>query len=121
MRRLLIVLVLALVVGGAVGTLMARDPGYVLISYDEMSFETSLWFALLALIAGYFVLRALLWIASRIVRSGAGVASWQQNRRARVAQARTMRGLMLLGEGDWIAARKALLADAQQLEAPLIN
>ena len=57
MRRVLIYLVIALVVGGAVGTLMSRDPGYVLVSYADMSLETSLWFALLALIVGYFLLR----------------------------------------------------------------
>ena len=33
MKRLLVFLVIALVVGGAVGTLMARDPGYVLVTF----------------------------------------------------------------------------------------
>jgi len=121
MRRALIYLVIAVVVGGAVGSLMARDPGYVLVTYDDMSFETSLWFALFGLLAGYFILRLTIGLTSRLVRSGAGVAAWQQNRRRRVAQARTIRGLLLVGEGDWSGARKALLADASQVEAPLIN
>lgn len=121
MRRLLIFLVVALVVGGAVGTLMARDPGYVLVTYEDMTFETSVWFALLALTVAYFVVRFVFWIVIRLIRSGTGVAAWRQNRRARVAQARTIRGLLLVGEGDWSAARKALLADAEQVESPLIN
>jgi HemY protein len=121
MRRLLVAFVVALVVGGAVGTLMVRDPGYVLITYDDMSFETSVWFALLALLVGYFALRFVFGVAARIARGGAGIAAWQQNRRARVAQARTTRGLLLVGEGDWVGGRKALLADAKDLEAPWAN
>ncbi len=121
MRRVLIYLVIALIVGGAVGTLMARDPGYVLVTYENMSLETSLWFALLALLVGYFVLRVLIGLLMRLIRTGAGVAAWQQNRRARVAQARTVRGLLLAGEGDWAGARKALVADAEVVELPLVN
>src|SRR5262249_12395380 len=121
MRRLLVALVIALVVGGAVGTLMIRDPGYVLITYDDMSLETSLWFALLALLVGLFVVRLVFGVVARIARGGAGIAAWQQNRRARVAQARTTRGLILVGEGDWAGGRKALLADAKDLEAPWVN
>ncbi|HTK99302.1 MAG TPA: heme biosynthesis HemY N-terminal domain-containing protein [Pseudomonadales bacterium] len=121
MRRALIYLVVALVVGGAVGTLMARDPGYVLVSYESMSLETSLWFAVLALIVGYFLLRIVSGLLMRLIRSGAGVAAWQQNRRARVAQARTVRGLLLAGEGDWPGARKALATDAEGVDLPLVN
>ena len=121
MRRLLAALVAALVVGGAVGTLMVRDPGYVLLTYDDMSLETSLWFALLALLVGYFVLRFVFGLIARIARGGAGIAAWRQSRRARAAQARTTRGLLLVGEGDWAGGRKALLADAQDLEAPWVN
>ena len=121
MRRLLTFLVLAVVIGGAVGTLMARDPGYVLITYAGMSFETSLWFALLALLVGYFLLRLIIGIWVRLVRSGTGVANWQQNRRTRTASARTIRGLLLAGEGDWVGARKALLTTVDDAETPLIN
>ena len=121
MRRLLVALVAALVVGGAVGTLMLRDPGYVLVTYDDMSLETSVWFALLALLVGYFVLRLVMGLARRIARGGAGIAAWQQGRRARGAQARTTRGLLLVAEGDWAGGRKALLADAKNLEAPWVN
>ncbi len=121
MRRALIYLVVALIVGGAVGTLMARDPGYVLVSYENMSLETSLWFAVLASIVGYVLLRIVIGLLLRLIRSGAGVAAWQQNRRARVAQARTVRGLLLAGEGDWAGARKALAADAESVDLPLVN
>jgi len=121
MRRALIYLVVALIVGGAVGTLMSRDPGYVLVSYEDMSVETSLWFAVLALVVGYFLLRVVVGLLMRLIRTGAGVAAWQQNRRARVAQARTVRGLLLAAEGDSAGARKALAADAAIVDLPLVN
>jgi HemY protein len=121
MRRVLIYFVLALVVGGAVGTLMTRDPGYVLLTYAGMSLETSLWFALLALIVAYFLLRLVIRIGAGLVRGGAGIQSWQQNRRARNARDRTVRGLLLAGVGDWTGARKALVAAAPQADTPLVN
>ena len=121
MRRLLTFVVLAVVIGGAMGTLMSRDPGYVLITYADMSFETSLWFALLALIAIYFLLRLVIAVWTRLLRSGAGVANWRQDRRTRTAQANTVRGLVLVGEGDWAGGRKALLNAAQDAATPLIN
>ena len=121
MRRLLTFVVLAVVIGGAMGTLMSRDPGYVLITYADMSFETSLWFALLALIAIYFLLRLGIAVWTRLLRGGAGVANWRQDRRARTAQANTVRGLVLVGEGDWVGGRKALLNAAEDAATPLIN
>lgn len=121
MRRLLTFVVLAVVIGGAMGTLMSRDPGYVLITYADMSFETSLWFGLLALLAIYFLLRLGIAVWTRLLRTGSGVANWRQDRRARIAQANTVRGLGLVGEGDWVGGRKALLNAAADAATPLIN
>jgi HemY protein len=121
MKRLLIYLVLALVVGGAVGTSMSRDPGYVLVTYAGMSFETSLWFAVVALIVGYGLLRVIVRVTGGLVRGGAGIQAWQQNRRVRNARERTVRGLLLAGEGDWTGARKTLASVAAQADTPLVN
>jgi HemY protein len=121
MKRLLIIVVLALIVGGAVGTLMSRDPGYVLVSYAGRSLETSLWFALVVLAVVYFVLRALVAIVRAVLNSGTGIRTWQQNRRSRNAHERTVHGLLAAGEGDWSAARKTLAAVAPQADVPLVN
>jgi HemY protein len=121
MRRVLIYFVLALVAGGAIGTLMTRDPGYVLLTYAGMSLETSLWFALLTLVVGYFLLRLFIRIGAGLLRGSAGIQSWQQNRRARNARERTVRGLLLAGAGDWNGARKTLVAVAAQADVPFVN
>ena len=121
MRRVLIYFVLALVAGGALGTLMTRDPGYVLLTYAGMSLETSLWFALLTLIVGYFLLRLIIRLGAGVMRGSAGIQSWQENRRARNARERTVRGLLLAGAGEWSGARKTLSAVAAQADVPFVN
>ncbi len=46
----LILVIAALVLGALFGSLMVKDAGYVLISYDDATFETSVWFALFGLL-----------------------------------------------------------------------
>ena len=53
MRIGLLVALLAIALGGLVGMLVVRDPGYVLISYADMALETSIWFALLVVAVVY--------------------------------------------------------------------
>lgn len=121
MRRLLTILVLALVVGGAVGTLMTRDSGYVLVTYAGMSVETSLWFAIAALLVGYVLLRLIAGLLAALLRSGSGITHWQRNRRERNAHQRTLQGLVMAAEGNWPGARKSLTAVAELTDIPLVN
>ena len=121
MRRFVIYLLAALVVGGALGTLMQRDSGYVLVSYDRMSIETSVWAALFALAALYLVTRGLIYLAIRFFKSRGELKGWNQRRRERGAHRQTVRGLLRLGEGDWAAARSNLVRAAPAAETPLIN
>ena len=46
----------AIVLGGLVGTLLVRDPGYVPIAYADTALETSLWVAVLLFIGLYISL-----------------------------------------------------------------
>ena len=62
MKRSLIILLVVIVLAGYLGTLIARDPGYVLVTYDGYSLQTSLW-VLLGLLTGlslgvYLLVRA---------------------------------------------------------------
>jgi uncharacterized protein HemY len=65
MRRLLLfmTIILALVVG----TTMSRSPGYVLIAYEDMLLQTSLWVAVLGLLALLLALRWLWIILSAVL------------------------------------------------------
>ena len=51
MKLFAFALLVAIVLGGLVGTLLVRDPGYVLIAYADTALETSLWVAVLLLVA----------------------------------------------------------------------
>jgi HemY protein len=119
--KAVVIVVVALMLGGAIGVLVKRDPGYVLVAYDQSAIETSLWFALLVLIAGYFALRLLIFLTVRVLRGRSDLAGWNARRRARLADRRTAEGLMLLAEGQWDAARKRLVRAVPRASEPLLN
>ena len=59
MKRGLFILLIVIVVAGYLGTLIARDPGYVLVAYNGYSMQTSLW-VLVGLFLGFFLAAYLL-------------------------------------------------------------
>ena len=61
MKRRLIMLLIVVVAAGWIGTLVARDPGYVLISYDGATIQTGFWVLIgglgLSVVGGYYLLK----------------------------------------------------------------
>lgn len=121
MKLGLLLVAVAVVLGGLVGTLVVRDPGYVLISYGDMAVETSLWFALIVLAVLYLSVRLILWILARSGQSTGRFGSWLKTRKIRQARQQTVQGLLLMAEGQWSDARKILVASAREVGTPLIN
>lgn len=121
MKMALLVLVAALILGGVVGVLMARDPGYVLVAYQGVAVETSLWIALALLTAAFVLVYLLIRLLVRLGRSPGSLHGWQQRRRMAAARAQTERGLLLLAEGRFQEARKLLAAAAGRVDEPLVN
>jgi len=117
----LLLVAVAVVLGGLVGTLVIRDPGYVLISYGDMAVETSLWFALISLAVLYLSVRLVLWILTRSGQSTGRFGSWLKTRKGQQARQQTVQGLLLMAEGQWADARKILVASAREVGTPLIN
>ena len=111
----------AVVLGGLVGVLMARDPGYLLATYDGMAVETSLWFGVLILLAAYAALRLLLFVGGRLIRGKGLFESWRRNRRSQTAAKYTASGLLLLEQGDWEQAKRLLAGAAANVAAPAVN
>jgi HemY protein len=118
-RLALLVLVIAL--GGLVGALMARDPGYVLLAYEQTAIETSLWFALLVLVAVYVLIRVAVRLLAQAVRGRGNLQGWTRRRRSRAAAERALRGHLLLAEARWPEARKLLEGSAPHVDAPLLH
>jgi len=66
MRKLLFLLVIMMAVGGVLGLLMRQDSGYVLVAYNGITIETSLWVLVALLIITLFVLS---WVTRLLFRT----------------------------------------------------
>ena len=121
MIRFIVLVVAGLGAGGALAFLMVRDPGYVLVSYDGTTIETSLWFALGCLILLALLVYLVGFVFRRLARSGFAVSGWFRQRRETKARNRSLAGVMLLAEGRWSDAKQALLESADRVDTPLAN
>lgn len=92
-------LILALLV--AAGYAVTRHPGYVLISYQNFRYESTLWVFLGLLLA----LSLVLWLLRRLLRfllfSGRALNPWSAFHRRRRADKAAERGLLELAEDRW--------------------
>lgn len=121
MMRFIALMVVGLGAGAVLAFLMVRDPGYVLVSYDGQSIETSLWFALACLVLLAALVYLLGFLVRRLARSGFAVSGWFRWRRETRARNRSLTGVMLLAEGRWSDAKQALLESADRVDTPLAN
>ena len=98
MRRfwLLITVVLAL----AIGTITSRSPGYVLIAYEDMMLQTSLWVAVLGLLVLLLALRWLWAFLRTILGTKDKLAAWSEGRRLAKALAFLGKGVTLRELGE---------------------
>jgi len=112
---------LVVLIGAAIGVLVARDSGYVLLSLGVYTVEMSL--ALLVLLVAilfvglYFLVRTFI----RTRRLPDDLRSWKQRRGAHKAQEAMTRGLLEMSEGNWRSAEKRLVRFADRSETPLLN
>ncbi|RBP82390.1 heme biosynthesis protein HemY [Marinomonas rhizomae] len=121
MRKLLFLLVIMMAVGGVLGLLMRQDSGYVLVAYNGVTIETSLWVLVVAMIIALFVLswvKRILFIALRPSNSLAKVTGNLAQKRA---SRNTIRGMLELIGGNWNKAEKLLTNSAEKVPYPLIN
>ena len=121
MKILALAVLAAIVLGGLIGTLLVRDPGYVLVAYADTVLETSLWVALLLLIGLYLLVRGISFVVKKLIQGQSRVLRWRSGRKLRAARSQTVRGLLVMAEGRWVDAKKLLLAGADNVETPLIN
>ncbi len=105
----------------ALAQLMLADSGYVLLAYQGMSFESSLWgFLLLIVLAALAVW--LVWLLLITVAGSLGLI-YPITKRGRQRRARrlTVLGFNYFVNGQWRRAQKRLAKAAEADEAPLLN
>ncbi len=115
------ILLLALVLGAILGSLMLRDPGYVLIVYDTFSLETSLWGALLALALLILAVRLLFGLFGNLFLARSRLQQWNRTRLQRRGRQQLRIGLQHFLERRWQAAEQALARSAKGSEQPAVS
>jgi HemY protein len=120
-RRLILVIVLGLAAGAAIMSLVERDPGLVLVSFGEVTVETSVWMALAIWLLLWWLLAMLLRLLRGTLALRYSVGGWLGGRKTRNAAMLTNRGLISFIEGNWSRSRRQLLRAARYSRAPLLN
>ena len=90
MPRFLLLITVILALG--IGTITSRSPGYVLIAYEDMMLQTSLWVAVLGLLVLLLGLRWLWLFLRTVLGTKNKLAAWSDHRRL-------ARALTFLGKG----------------------
>ncbi|MBJ7538295.1 heme biosynthesis HemY N-terminal domain-containing protein [Marinomonas transparens] len=121
MRKLLFLLVIMMAVGGVLGLLMRQDSGYVLIAYNGITLETSLWVLGVVLIITLFVMSWIKRILFITLRPSNSLAKITGNLAQKRASKNTIRGMLELVGGNWNKAEKLLTNSADNVAYPLIN
>ncbi|MRI31590.1 heme biosynthesis protein HemY [Endozoicomonas sp. OPT23] len=101
--------------------IMVNDSGYVLISYNNATFETTLW----GMLVLAMVVSGVSWLAWLIIKMLFGVTSlvYPITREARERQARKLmtRGFVEFTQGHWKKAERYLSKAADSGDSPLLN
>lgn len=121
MKKLFLLMVLVLVGGAWVGEKMVQDPGYVLLSYNQTTIETSLWVMLVTVAISFLLLHWVLNLVFNTRLPTEQLRGWRERRRQRSAQNKTVTGLLALSEGNWNKAQKQLTSAAARSELALVN
>jgi HemY protein len=121
MKRVLIILFIVLAGGAYLGEKMVQDPGYVLLSYQNVTIETSIWvltlFSFIAFLLAHWALNLFFGIGL----PGKRLGLWNRGRVSRSTQKRTLKGLVALSEGNWWQAQRLLSQTAPIAAQPLVN
>ena len=121
MKRTFFYLLIVTIVAGWLGTLIARDPGYVLVTYDGSTLQTGLWVMLAVLVIFGFGIYYFFRLANIVAGAGRRFQDWGFSRRMNRATELTGRGLIYLQEGNFERAEKFLVSGAADHQTPAVN
>lgn len=121
MKRLMFLILIALVAGSFLFHKITQGSGYVLISLGNTSIEMSFWAAVAAFLVCACVLYGLLWLVRSIINGVVGGANKVLVSNSQSVQRRTATGLVNFMEGNWALARKNLLKSVKKADYPIIN
>jgi HemY protein len=117
MRKMVMLLILVLAMGGALFWLMTTTQGSVLISMEEYVVQFSLWTGLLVTVLSLIVLRVTFKLIRSVYTPGRHLITGRHQRRRGRWRAQNNRGLLALTEGHWDLAEAELLQTADKMDA----
>ncbi len=121
MRKLLFSLIIVLLIGGAIGLVMQQDSGYVLIAFQGVTIEMSLWVLIAVTIVAYFAVNFLFKFLWALLHPNSSLAKLTGNLSQKKALKNTIRGMLELAGGNWNKAEKLLTSSAEKVSYPLLN
>ncbi len=121
MKTAWIIVLVALLVALGFSQLIAKDAGYVLVSYQMETLEMSLAVALLIVAALYFIAYFLLRLILQLLAPKGSVNKWLSQSRKDRGQRRTNAGLLAYLEGNWDKSQKELEKSAERSDEPMLN
>ena len=120
MRRVLLVLVVVLLIGGLFAWQMQQESGYVLIAFGNYSVDMSVWTALFLLLVFALLWRVIRW-SWRLV-TGQSMAVYKTLfRNTERERLQTAKGMLQFVEGRWPQAVRTLKKTGKHTELPLVN
>lgn len=119
MRRDLVLMGVALLLGGALGTVAILDPGYVRIESFGWVAESNLIVFVGLLLLAYFIVRALVKFITALVHSGASFRGIRERYRFGKAVARARSGILQFAAGHWKEAADQLAKAASGSSEPV--
>lgn len=119
MRMILLFIFLAASV--FVGLYIAKDPGYMLIAFQDWTVEMPLWLGVIATLVIIYLLSLIIRLLLALVHAPGATSSWFRNKRLQRVRRRTVRGYIALAEGRWKEAEHLLASSSDKRHTALIN
>lgn len=119
MRRDLVLIGLALLAGGALGTIAMFDPGYVRIEFFGWLAESNLIVFAGFLLVAYFLVRTFVRFIAALVHSGASFRGMRERYKFGKAMARARSGILQFAGGHWKEAAEQLAEAASETSEPV--
>ena len=121
MIRGFIGLLLIVLLGSLLGALIRHSPGYVLLTYDNYSLETSLWVTAFVLVIFYVILVSVLRLFRFLFSVPYDIRSWLKKRGEERQHHILLEGLQASLSGRWKVARSRLSTTSKaQPKMPLL-
>jgi HemY protein len=117
----MILLLLFIAASVFIGLLIAKDPGYVLIAFQDYTVEMPLWLGVIAILLGVYLLSLAIKLLFALVHAPGATSSWLRNKRLQRVRRRTVRGYIALAEGRWKEAEHLLASSSDKRHTALIN